>query len=118
MRYRTPWVDDELLNGIREARQWHAANPCPDASMGDHLTAVLDAYDEMTRATVAQVMDLRLIVERHVEAMDSWIPSAPHALRPEFVTPGRRPWVIPATWENRNVMAREGIALVEAATRL
>jgi hypothetical protein len=117
MRYRTPWVDDELLTGISEARQWHGANPCPDASMGDHLAAILNAYDEMTRATVAQVMDLRHIVERHVEAMDNWIPSAPPALRPEFVTPGRRPWVLPATWENRHVMAREGSSPLEAATR-
>jgi hypothetical protein len=116
MRYRTPWVDDELLIGIREASQWHAANPSPDASMGDHLTAILDTYEEMTRATVGQVMDLRQIVEGHVEAMDNWSPSAPSTSLPEFVAPGRRPWVIPATWENRNSNGRGAGSLVEAAT--
>jgi hypothetical protein len=118
MRYRTPWVDDELLIGLREARQWHAANPSPDASMGDYLTAVLDTYEEMTRATVSQVMDLRQIVEGHVEAMDNWSTSAPFPSPslPEFVAPGRRPWVIPATWENRKPDGRGARSLAEAAT--
>jgi hypothetical protein len=116
MRYRTPWVDDELLIGIREARQWQATNPCPDASMGDHLTAILDTYEVMTRATVGQVMDLRRIVEGHIEAMDTWSAPAPSPPLPEFVAPSRRPWVIPATWENRYSDGRGTRSLVEAAT--
>jgi hypothetical protein len=114
MRYRTPWVDDELLIGIRQARQWHADNPSPDAAMGDHLTAILDTYEHMTRATVSQVMELRQIVEGHVAAMDNWRSPAPSL--PEFVAPVRRPWVISATWENRNSNGRGTRSLVEGAT--
>jgi hypothetical protein len=91
MRYRTPWIDEELLGDLAHARQWHRANPSPDPSMGAHLGAILEAYGEMTTATVARVMELRRAVERHVSAMDSWkVPSGP-SNRPAVITPGGRP---------------------------
>jgi hypothetical protein len=115
MRYRTPWVDDELLMGIREARQWQAANPCPEPSMGDHLTAILDAYEQMTQATVSQVVDLRQTVEDHVEAMDNWSTPARCPSLPKTVAPKRRSWVIPATWQHRDANRSGSRSFVEAA---
>ena len=38
--------------GRRVARQWLRENPCPDASLDQHLEAILDAYAEMSTATV------------------------------------------------------------------
>jgi hypothetical protein len=102
MRYRTPWVDEELLGDLELAREWHRANASPDPSMGVHLWAILDAYGEMTTATVARVMELRQAVERHVSAMDSWkLPLGP-ANRPAIITPGRRPMEIRAVRERQD----------------
>jgi hypothetical protein len=91
MRYRTPWVDQELLGELEQAREWHRANPSPEPCMGVHLWAILDAYGEMTTATVARVMELRQAVERHVSAMDSWKLPIGSANRPSIITPGGRP---------------------------
>jgi hypothetical protein len=91
MRYRTPWVDEELLGELQHSGEWLRAHPSPDPSMGVHLWAILDAYGEMTTATVARVMELRQSVEQHVSAMDSWkVPIGP-ANRPAIITPGGRP---------------------------
>jgi hypothetical protein len=71
-RYRTPWVDDELTGEIQNARRWYVDNPCPDDTMGHHLEDMLDAYAEMSNATVARVMELREIIERHADALDHY----------------------------------------------
>ena len=34
--------------------------------------AMLGAYSEMTHATVARVMELRVGIEEHVDALDRW----------------------------------------------
>jgi hypothetical protein len=73
-RFRTPWVDDEFAALIRTARQWLHDNPCPDDSLGRHFARMLDAYAEMTSATVARVMELRVIIEQEVRALDHWKP--------------------------------------------
>jgi hypothetical protein len=102
MRYRTPWVDEELLGELHHSREWHQANPSPDPSMGAHLWAILDAYGEMTTATVARMMELRQAVERHVSAMDSWnVPIGP-ANRPAVVTPSGRSLEIRGPRERQN----------------
>jgi hypothetical protein len=103
MRYRTPWIDQELLGVLAQAREWHRANPSPDPSMGAHLGAILDAYGEMTTATVARVMELRQAVERHVSAMDSWkLPSRLYN-RPAIITPGGRLLEMQAERERHDV---------------
>jgi hypothetical protein len=76
-RFRTPWVDDEFALTITRARQWLRENPCPDDSLGQSFTSMLGAYDEMTRATVARVMELRVVIEEHVEALARWKPGDP-----------------------------------------
>jgi hypothetical protein len=73
-RFRTPWVDDEFAATIGASRQWLRDNPCPDASLGQHFTSMLDDYGEMTYATVARVMELRANIERYVEALERWKP--------------------------------------------
>jgi len=73
-RFRTPWVDDEFAEVIRTAGQWLRDNPCPDDSLGQHFVAMLDAYAEMTSATVARLMELRAIIEQEVRALDQWKP--------------------------------------------
>lgn len=82
-RYRTPWVDDELAEVVRTARQWLRDHPCPDYALGQNFVGMLDAYNEMTSATVSRVMELRSIIERYVHALDKWKPpssrSAPTA---------------------------------------
>jgi hypothetical protein len=95
MRYRTPWVDDELLLTLEEARQWHAANPSPDPAMGVLLDSILNAYEEMTSATVGRVLELRQSVERYVEAMETWEPP----VRPAPRASSDRPQVMPVTDE-------------------
>jgi len=69
-RYRTPWMDDQLSSVLMHARQWLGENPCPDESVDGHLRTILDAYDEMTRATVARVMELRMEIETHGREVD------------------------------------------------
>jgi len=73
-RFRTPWVDDEFAETIRLSRQWLTDNPCPDESLGQHFVGMLNAYAEMTYATVARVMELRVDIEQHVEVLDRWKP--------------------------------------------
>ena len=73
-RFRTPWVDDEFAGTITNARQWLRDNPCPDKTLGRHFAGMLGAYAEMTSATVARVMELRVLIEQHVEALDRWKP--------------------------------------------
>ncbi len=71
-RFRTPWVDDEFAATIALSRQWLSDNPCPDVPLGQHFVAMLGAYSEMTHATVARVMELRVGIEEHVNALDRW----------------------------------------------
>ncbi len=71
-RFRTPWVDDEFVATIRTARQWLIDNPCPDGSLGRHFVEILGAYAEMTSATVARVMEIRVSIEEHVKAFEWW----------------------------------------------
>jgi hypothetical protein len=69
-RFRTPWTGDDLPESVAVARRWHAENPCPDEAWDQHLTAILDAYAEMSVATVARVMELREVIHHHVKAFD------------------------------------------------
>jgi hypothetical protein len=69
MRYRTPWGGDELTEAVRNAHHWFTAHPCPDPSIGRHLTALLDAYAEMPHATVGRVMELREVIGHLVHAV-------------------------------------------------
>jgi hypothetical protein len=69
MRYRTPWGGDELVEAVQDARRWLSGHPCPDRSIGRHLTAMLEAYAEMPHATVSRVMELREIIGEHVHAV-------------------------------------------------
>jgi hypothetical protein len=71
-RFRTPWVDDEFAASISTARQWLRDNPSPDRFLGQYFVGMLSAYAEMTNATVARVMELRMVIEQHVEALDRW----------------------------------------------
>jgi hypothetical protein len=71
-RFRTLWVDDEFAGTISNARQWLRDNPCPDQTLGRYFVGMLGAYAEMTNATVARVMELRVIIEQHV--LDRWRP--------------------------------------------
>jgi hypothetical protein len=69
MRFRTPWVDDELAATIGHARRWLKDNPCPSPRIDRHCVAVLDAYAEMTTATVRRVVELRDIIEDNANAV-------------------------------------------------
>jgi hypothetical protein len=69
MRYRTPWGGDELAEAVQNAHHWLTAHPCPDPSISRHLAALLDAYAEMPHATVARVMELRVIIGHHAQAV-------------------------------------------------
>jgi hypothetical protein len=69
-RYRNPWTDDELPGALAAARRWHEQNPCPDPSLDEHLSAILDAYAEMAVATVARVMEIREDIALHAKALD------------------------------------------------
>jgi hypothetical protein len=69
-RFRNPWTDDELPGAVEAARRWHQQNPCPDASLDEHLEAILDAYAEMSVATVSRVMEIREVIELHAKALD------------------------------------------------
>ncbi len=69
-RFRNPWTDDELPGAVAAARQWHEQNPCPDASLDEHLAAILDAYAEMAVATVARMMEIREDIAYHALALD------------------------------------------------
>lgn len=73
-RFRTPWVDDEFAEVIRTARQWLRDNPCPDPALGQNFVGMLDAYNEMTSATVSRVMELRSDIEQYVHELDKWKP--------------------------------------------
>ena len=64
MRFRTPWGDDEMAVAVRTAREWISHNPCPDDATGQQLIRMLDAYAEMSRATVARFLELRQVVEQ------------------------------------------------------
>jgi hypothetical protein len=78
-RFRTPWVDDEFAEVVRTAREWLRDNSCPDESLGQHFVTVLDGYHDMTNATVARVMDLRVIIEQEVRSLDYWKPPGARA---------------------------------------
>jgi hypothetical protein len=69
-RFRTPWVDDEFAEVIRLARQWLRDNPCPDQALGQTFVGMLEAYNEMTTATVSRVMELRSDIEEYVRELD------------------------------------------------
>jgi hypothetical protein len=86
-RFRTPWVDDEFAEVIRTARQWLRDNPCPDAALGHHFLLMLDAYNEMTNATVGRVMELRVTIEQEMQALDSWKPRSSRSAHCSGVEP-------------------------------
>jgi hypothetical protein len=69
-RFRTPWTGDDLPSDVEAARTWLRENPCPDASLDQHLEGILDAYAEMQAATVSRVMELREIIAQHAKALD------------------------------------------------
>ena len=69
-RFRTPWTGDDLPGAVESARQWLRENPCPDASLDQHLEAILDAYAEMSTATVSRVMELRESIGEHAKVLD------------------------------------------------
>jgi len=69
-RFRTPWTGDDLPGAVESARQWLRENPCPDASLDQHLEAILDAYTEMSTATVSRVMELRESIGEHAKTLD------------------------------------------------
>jgi hypothetical protein len=69
-RFRTPWTGDDLPADVEVARTWLRENPCPDASLDQHLEAILDAYAEMPTATVSRVMALRESIAVHAKAFD------------------------------------------------
>ena len=71
MRFRTPWGGGELAAAVEEAHHWLIAHPCPDPAISEHLTALLNAYAEMPRATVARVMELRETIGQHAQALNS-----------------------------------------------
>ena len=52
--FRTPWTGDDLPAAVEASRQWLREYPCPDASLDQHLEAILDAYVEMPTATVTR----------------------------------------------------------------
>jgi hypothetical protein len=88
-RFRTPWVDDEFAALIGTARQWLRDHPCP-GSLGRHFVTMLDAYAEMTSATVARVMELRVIIEQEVRALDHW--KGPSARTAPSLSDNFEPW--------------------------
>jgi hypothetical protein len=69
-RFRSPWVDDQFAEDVRRVRRWLTDNPCPDASVGSHLAAMLNSYAEMSAASVSRLMELREIVELHSKFVD------------------------------------------------
>lgn len=69
-RYRCPWVNEELSSGIESAGLWLRENPCPDTSIGEHVRAMLNAYAQMTTATVTRLMELREIIGLHSKFVD------------------------------------------------
>jgi hypothetical protein len=87
-RFRTPWVDDEFAATIRTARQWLSDNPCPDGPLGRHFVEMLGAYAEMTSATVARVMELRVNIEDHVTSLDRWKAENMKAVDPSTIDGG------------------------------
>jgi len=89
-RFRTPWVDDEFAGTISNARQWLRDNPCPDQTLGRCFVGMLGAYAEMTSATVARVLELRVVIEQYVEALDGWKPRNPPALGSSMADCGGR----------------------------
>jgi hypothetical protein len=87
-RFRTPWVDDEFAEVIRIARRWLRDNPCPDQALGQTFVGMLEAYNEMTSATVSRVMELRSDIEGYVRELDKWKP--PGSRSAFSVDPGPR----------------------------
>jgi hypothetical protein len=87
-RYRTPWVDDEFAEVIRTARQWVRDNPCPDYALGQIFEGMLDAYNEMTSATVSRVMELRSVIEQYMQALDTWKPPSSRSAPSASIDPG------------------------------
>jgi hypothetical protein len=63
---------------------------CPDQTLGRYFVGMIGAYVEMTNATVARVMELRVIIEQHVEALDRWRPENPPALGSSTADRGAR----------------------------
>jgi hypothetical protein len=88
-RFRTPWVDDEFAEVIRTAREWLRENQCPDDALGQNFGGMLDAYNEMTSATVSRVMELRSDIEQYVRALDKWKPPRFRSALSAGVHPGQ-----------------------------
>jgi hypothetical protein len=87
-RYRTPWVDDEFAEVVRTARKWLRDNPSPDPALGQNFIGMLDAYNEMTSATVSRVMELRRDIEPYVHALDKWKPPSSRSAPVAGIDPG------------------------------
>jgi len=81
-RFRTPWTGDELPEAVMAARKWHEQNPCPDELLDKHLTSIMDAYGEMTSATVARVMELSESIHNDAKAFERR--KTPRARRQEW----------------------------------
>jgi hypothetical protein len=77
---------DELQAATRDAMEWLAATPCPDAKLWAHVARMLNACEEL--ALTAQRMaaspvvdsedarshlrDLLAVVDHHSQALDTW----------------------------------------------
>jgi hypothetical protein len=69
-RFRNPWAGDDLAEAVAAARRWLEENPCPNDIVNEHVSMVLDAYAEMSTATVARVMALRMVIHDHVSGLN------------------------------------------------
>ena len=71
-RFEIPWGDEELLASVQCARDWLVSNPAPDDQLVQDIDALLDAYSEMTTATVPRLQELREIIDHHNKAILEW----------------------------------------------
>ncbi len=55
---------------VAAARLWHEENPCPDAGLDHHVTALLDGYAELANSTVSRMMEIREDIAAHAEVLD------------------------------------------------
>src|SRR5487761_2341250 len=68
-RFEIPWGDDELLASVQSAWDWLVRHPAPDEQLAQDIDALLDAYSEMTTATVPRLQELRKIIDHHNKAI-------------------------------------------------
>lgn len=67
-----PWGDGELLAAVQRAREWLVTNPAPDEQLARDIAALLDAYSQLTNATVPRLQELREIIDLHNKAILEW----------------------------------------------